>query len=76
LNTIGNLRYLMIETTFLNHNDAGAEASGHMRTEPLAKGLKQLNKSLRVLITHMEPAMRKRQWQKFRQRQENSNRRD
>jgi ribonuclease BN (tRNA processing enzyme) len=55
LNAIGNLRYLMIETTFLNHNVAGAEASGHMRPELLAQGLKRLNKPVRVLVTHMEP---------------------
>lgn len=55
LNAISNLRYLMIETTFLNRNKAGAEASGHMRPELLAQGLKQLNKSVRLLITHMEP---------------------
>ncbi len=45
----------MIETTFLNHNTAGAEASGHMRPELLAQGLKHLNKAVRLLITHMEP---------------------
>lgn len=56
LNAIGNLHYLMIETTFLNHNKAGAEASGHMRPELLAQGLKRLNnKTVRLLITHMEP---------------------
>ena len=55
LNAIGNLRYLMIETTFLNHDVAGAEASGHMRPELLAQGLRQLNKPVRVLVTHMEP---------------------
>lgn len=55
LNAISNLRYLMIETTFLNHNKAGAKASGHMRPELLAQGLKQLNKTVRLLITHMEP---------------------
>jgi ribonuclease BN (tRNA processing enzyme) len=55
LNAISNLRYLMIETTFLNYNVAGAEASGHMRPELLAQGLKQLNKPVRVLVTHMEP---------------------
>ncbi|SEP05899.1 3',5'-cyclic-nucleotide phosphodiesterase [Nitrosovibrio sp. Nv6] len=55
LNAIGNLRYLMIETTFLNHNRAGAEAAGHMRPELLAQGLKQLNKAVRLLVTHMEP---------------------
>lgn len=55
LNAIDNLRYLMIETTFLNRNTAGAEASGHMRPELLAQGLKHLSKAVRLLITHMEP---------------------
>ncbi len=55
LNAIGNLRYLMIEATFLNYNKAGAEASGHMCPELLAQGLKHLNKVVRLLITHMEP---------------------
>ncbi len=55
LNVINNLQYLMIEATFLNGNMAGAEASGHMRPELLAQGLKRLNKSVHLLITHMEP---------------------
>ncbi|MEO7559962.1 MAG: 3',5'-cyclic-nucleotide phosphodiesterase [Nitrosospira sp.] len=55
LKAISNLRYLMIEATFLNYNTAGAEASGHMRPELLAQGLKHLNKPVRLLITHMEP---------------------
>ena len=59
LNAIDNLRYLMIEATFLNHNLAGAEASGHMRPELLAQGFKRLKqpmrRPLRILITHMEP---------------------
>lgn len=55
LNDIGNLCYLMIETTFLNQNTAGAEAAGHMRPELVAQGLRQLDKTVRLLITHMEP---------------------
>jgi ribonuclease BN (tRNA processing enzyme) len=55
LNAINNLAYLMIEATFLNHNTAGAEFSGHMRPQLLAQGLKQLNKPIRFLVTHMEP---------------------
>ena len=59
LNAIDNLRYLMIEATFLNRNVAGAEASGHMRPELLAQGFKRLKqpmrRPLRILITHMEP---------------------
>lgn len=55
LNAIDNLGYLMIEATFLNHNIAGAEFSGHMRPQLLAQGLKQLNRPVRFLVTHMEP---------------------
>jgi hypothetical protein len=55
LSDIGNLCYLMIETTFLNENTAGAKAAGHMRPELVAQGLKQLDKPVRLLITHMEP---------------------
>lgn len=55
LNAIVNLRYLMIECTFLNHDVAGAEASGHMRPDLLVQGLEQLNRPVRLLITHMEP---------------------
>ncbi len=55
LNVIDNLQYLMIEATFLNNNMAGAEASGHLRPELLAQGLKRLNKPVHLLITHMEP---------------------
>ncbi|SEL35106.1 Beta-lactamase superfamily domain-containing protein [Nitrosovibrio tenuis] len=55
LNAINNLRYLMIEATFLNHNITGAEFSGHMRPQLLAQGLRKLNKPVRLLVTHMEP---------------------
>jgi ribonuclease BN (tRNA processing enzyme) len=55
LSAIHNLRYLMIEATFLNCNAAGAKAAGHMRPKLLALGLKRLNRSVRLLITHMEP---------------------
>ena len=55
LSGIHNLRYLMIEATFLNRNIAGAKAAGHMRPKLLALGLKRLNKPVHLLITHMEP---------------------
>ena len=55
LKAMTNLRYLMIECTFLNHEVAGAEASGHMRPDLLVRGLEQLNQAVRLLITHMEP---------------------
>jgi ribonuclease BN (tRNA processing enzyme) len=55
LNGIGNLRYLMIETTFLNANASGAARSGHMTAALLAKGLERLQRPVTLLITHMEP---------------------
>ncbi|WP_255369558.1 3',5'-cyclic-nucleotide phosphodiesterase [Nitrosovibrio sp. Nv17] len=59
LNAIANLRYLMIEATFLDDNTAAATAAGHMRPELLARGLRRLDERLRgrmrLLITHMEP---------------------
>ncbi|ARU31202.1 3',5'-cyclic-nucleotide phosphodiesterase [Sulfuriferula sp. AH1] len=56
LNAIDNLRYLMIETTFLNKlTKTAAPASGHMTANLLAQGLKQLKRPLNILITHMEP---------------------
>lgn len=55
LTAISNLRYLMIEATFRNNNVTGAEVSGHMRPELLAKGLRLLHKPVRFLVTHMEP---------------------
>jgi ribonuclease BN (tRNA processing enzyme) len=55
LSAIHNLRYLMIEVTFLDRNTAGAKAAGHMRPKLLALGLKHLDRSIRLLITHMVP---------------------
>jgi ribonuclease BN (tRNA processing enzyme) len=55
LNDIENLRYLMIETTFLNENAGGAARSGHMTAALLAQGLARLQRPVTLLITHMEP---------------------
>lgn len=55
LNGIENLRYLMIETTFLNANAGGAARSGHMTAALLARGLARLKRPATLLITHMEP---------------------
>jgi ribonuclease BN (tRNA processing enzyme) len=55
LNDIENLRYLMIETTFLNDNAGGAARSGHMTAALLAQGLARLQRPAKLLITHMEP---------------------
>lgn len=53
LNGIGNLRYLMIETTLLNA--ASHAPSGHLSAESLARGLARLRHPVQLLITHMEP---------------------
>jgi ribonuclease BN (tRNA processing enzyme) len=55
LNKVENLRYLMIETTFLNANAESAERSRHMTAELLARGLALLLRPPSVYITHLEP---------------------
>lgn len=55
LNKIEDLRYLMIENTFLNENAGGAARSGHMTAVLLAQGLARLQRPVTLLITHMEP---------------------
>lgn len=55
LNRIDNLRYLMIETTFLSRDARAAAQSGHMTAELLAQGLARLQRPVQLLITHMEP---------------------
>ena len=54
LNNIPNLKYLLIETTFLNRNAAGAQRSGHMTAELLARGLRLLQRPVQLFIVHME----------------------
>ena len=54
LNRIDNLRHLLVETTFLNANVAGAERSGHMTAKLLARGLRMLQRPVELFIVHME----------------------
>lgn len=54
LNGIGNLKYLLVETTFLNANAAGAARSGHMTAHLLAQGLRLLRRPVELFIVHME----------------------
>lgn len=54
LNRIDNLKYLVIENTFLNDNAAGAQRSGHMTANLLAQGLRQLQRPVALFIVHME----------------------
>ncbi|MEJ5210200.1 MAG: 3',5'-cyclic-nucleotide phosphodiesterase [Burkholderiales bacterium] len=55
LAAIANLRHLIIETTFLNDNEAGCETSGHTNARRLALGLARLARPVEVHVTHMEP---------------------
>lgn len=54
LNRIPNLRYLLIENTFLNANAAGAARAGHMTADLLARGLHLLLHPVKLYIVHME----------------------
>jgi len=58
INCIGNLRYLMIETTFMN--DSCPAASGHLCAKLLANGLARWLKPVRLLISHLEPGKEER----------------
>lgn len=54
LNGIDNLKYLLIENTFLNANAAGATRSGHMTASLLAQELRLLQRPVELFIVHME----------------------
>lgn len=54
LDRIHNLEYLLIENTFLNANAAGAQRSGHMTAELLARGMRLLRRPPSLFIVHME----------------------
>ncbi len=54
VNRADNLRYLLIEATFLNANATTARHAGHMTAELLAQGLKQLQRPAQLFIVHME----------------------
>lgn len=54
LNRIDNLKYLLIENTFLNANAAGAQRSGHNTANLLAQGLHLLERPVELFIVHME----------------------
>jgi ribonuclease BN (tRNA processing enzyme) len=54
LNGIANLKYLLIENTFLNANTAAAARSGHMTANLLAQGMRKLQCPVELFIVHME----------------------
>ena len=54
LNLVENLKYLMMEATFLDGDNARAKVSGHMTPSLLMDGFGKLKRSPEILITHME----------------------
>lgn len=54
LNRIANLKYLLVETTLLNRNAAGAARSGHLTAELLARGLRLLRRPVELFVVHTE----------------------
>lgn len=54
LGRVPNLRYLMIEATFLDANRERAKISGHMTPSLLAEGFARLGHPVEILITHRE----------------------
>ena len=54
LNRIANLKYLLVENTFLNANAAIAARSGHMTASLLAQGMRSLQRPVELFIVHLE----------------------
>ena len=55
LNTIGNLRYLIIETAFANAEQDLAVLSKHMCPNMLGQDLRKLKRDADIYITHLKP---------------------
>lgn len=62
VNAIPNLRHLIVETTFLDANDAGCRASGHTNARLLVQGLARLTRVVELHISHMEPGREDQTW--------------
>jgi len=60
VNAIENLRYLIIETAFPDHELALAHASKHLCPQWLANELSKLKRPAEVLATHLKPSARQR----------------
>lgn len=58
VNAIENLRYLIIETAFPDHEVALAHASKHLCPQWLADELKKLTRPAQILATHLKPSAR------------------
>ncbi len=65
VNAVDNLRHLIVETTFLDDNDAGCERSGHTNARLLAQGLQRLAQPAELHITHMEPGREDETWREI-----------
>lgn len=65
LNVIDNLRYLLVETTYLNDNADGAQRSGHMTAELLAQGLRLLQQPVELFIVHMQAGHEDETWREI-----------
>lgn len=65
LNRMDNLKYLLIETTFLNANTAVAARAGHMTAELLAQGLRLLHRPVELFIVHMEAGREDETWREI-----------
>lgn len=55
INTIGNLRYLIVETAFSNREAPRAAVSKHLCPETLAAELARLTRPAEIYITHLKP---------------------
>ena len=55
LDHVDNLKYVMVETTMRDNDLALAERSRHTTPSLLAKGAAHLNKTVQLLVTHIEP---------------------
>jgi ribonuclease BN (tRNA processing enzyme) len=55
VNTINNLKYLIIETAFSNAEAQMAALSKHLCPDTLAQELLCLNSKPHILITHLKP---------------------
>lgn len=63
VNGIANLRHVIVETTFLDEEEAGCDASGHNNARRLARGLERLTRDVQVHITHLDPGREEEIWE-------------
>ncbi|HEY6095782.1 MAG TPA: 3',5'-cyclic-nucleotide phosphodiesterase [Gallionellaceae bacterium] len=65
LNGIANLKFVLIENTFLNANAAAAAHSGHMTASLLAQGVRLLQRPVELYIVHMEAGREDEAWREI-----------